>query len=384
MNLFPLIFVFPLVGFALLTFARERLSERVAAVIGVGCIGLSALLTAARRLRLPDASARRRRIYARRCGRGCRSARSRRRSRVKLDALSLTMLGVITGVGFFIHLFAAWYMRGDDGFARFFSYMNLFVASMLFLVLADDLLFLYFGWEGVGLCSYLLIGFWYKDPANGAAARKAFIVTRIGDTSMIIGLFVLYRAFGTLNIDAILTARAAGVGRGQSALQRSRVCCCSAAQWANPRSCRCRRGCADAMAGPTPVSALIHAATMVTAGVYLIARMHPLFDLSPFALECVGAVGAITLLLAGFTALMQTDIKKILAYSTMSQIGYMFLAEGVGAYDSRDVPPDDARVLQGAAVPRRGFGDPRDAPRAGHLQDGRPAHAAAVRVRDAC
>ncbi len=252
---------------------------------------------------------------------------------VKLDALSLTMLGVITGVGFFIHLFAAWYMRGDDGFARFFSYMNLFIASMLFLVLADDLLFLYFGWEGVGLCSYLLIGFWYKDPANCDAARKAFLVTRIGDTSMIIGLFVLYRAFGTLNIDAILSAAPHAWSTGAPL---ATLACLLLLGGAVGKSAQLplQTWLPDAMAGPTPVSALIHAATMVTAGVYLIARMEPLFALSPFALECVGAIGAITLLLAGFTALMQTDIKKILAYSTMSQIGYMFLAEGAGAFDS--------------------------------------------------
>ncbi len=164
MNFVSLIFVFPLVGFALLTFARERMSERVAAIIGVGSIGLAALVTAASSASTSRRSPKPR--IAKRSGPGCRSATFAPTFALKLDALSLTMLGVITGVGFFIHLFAAWYMRGDDGFARFFSYMNLFVASMLFLVLADDLLFLYFGWEGVGLCSYLLIGFWYKDPAN--------------------------------------------------------------------------------------------------------------------------------------------------------------------------------------------------------------------------
>ena len=252
---------------------------------------------------------------------------------LKLDALSLTMLGVVTGVGFLIHLFAAWYMREDDGFARFFSYMNLFVAAMLFLVLADNLLFLYFGWEGVGLCSYLLIGFWYKDPANGDAARKAFIVTRIGDTALVIGLFVLYREFGTLNIDAVLHGAMATWSVGNPA---ATLVCLLLLGGAVGKSAQLplQTWLPDAMAGPTPVSALIHAATMVTAGVYLIARMHPLYDISPFALGCVGAVGAITLLLAGCAALMQSDIKKILAYSTMSQIGYMFLAEGVGAYGS--------------------------------------------------
>jgi NADH-quinone oxidoreductase subunit L len=329
-NLVSLIFVFPLVGFALLTFARERLSERVAAIIGVGSIGLSALMTAHVGF---DFASQPESAYRETLWTWMQIGTFAPTFAVKLDALSLTMLGVVTGVGFFIHLFAAWYMHGDDGFARFFSYMNLFVASMLFLVLADDLLFLYFGWEGVGLCSYLLIGFWYKDPANCDAARKAFVVTRIGDTSMIIGLFVLYRAFGTLNIDAILTAAPQTWVAGSPL---ATLACLLLLGGAVGKSAQLplQTWLPDAMAGPTPVSALIHAATMVTAGVYLIARMEPLFALSPFALECVGAIGAITLLLAGFTALMQTDIKKILAYSTMSQIGYMFLAEGAGAYDS--------------------------------------------------
>ena len=330
MNLVWLIFVFPLVGFAWLTFARERMSERAAAIVGVGSIGLSALVTAHVGF---DFASQPEAAYRETLWTWMQIGSFAPTFAVKLDALSLTMLGVITGVGFFIHLFAAWYMRGDDGFARFFSYMNLFIASMLFLVLADDLLFLYFGWEGVGLCSYLLIGFWYKDPANCDAARKAFIVTRIGDTSMIIGLFVLYRAFGTLNIDAILTVAPQAWGTGAPL---ATLACLLLLGGAVGKSAQLplQTWLPDAMAGPTPVSALIHAATMVTAGVYLIARMEPLFALSPFALQCVGAIGAITLLLAGLTALMQTDIKKILAYSTMSQIGYMFLAEGAGAYDS--------------------------------------------------
>jgi NADH-quinone oxidoreductase subunit L len=331
-NLMSLIFVFPLAGFALLTIARERLSESAAAIVGVGSIGLSALVTLLVGydfLTHPPAGG----SYTESLWTWMQVGTFAPTFALKLDALSLTMLGVVTGVGFFIHLFAAWYMRDDDGFARFFSYMNLFVASMLFLVLADDLLFLYFGWEGVGLCSYLLIGFWYKDPANGAAARKAFVVTRIGDTSLIVGLFVLYREFGTLNIDAVLQGAATAWASGNPI---ATLACLLVLGGAVGKSAQLplQTWLADAMAGPTPVSALIHAATMVTAGVYLIARMHPLFDLSPFALECVGAVGAITLLLAGFAALMQTDIKKILAYSTMSQIGYMFLAEGVGAYGS--------------------------------------------------
>ena len=330
-NLLSLICFAPLLAFVVLTIARERLSEKFVALIGVGSIGVSALLTLIvgyQFLADPAPGG----VVTETLWTWMQVGSFAPTFTLRLDALSLTMLGVVTGVGFFIHLFAAWYMRGDEGYARFFSYMNLFVASMLFLVLADDLLFLYFGWEGVGVCSYLLIGFWYKDPANGAAARKAFIVTRIGDTLMIVGLFVLYREFGTLHIETILQAAPQAWITGQQTIT---LACLLLLGGAVGKSAQLplQTWLPDAMAGPTPVSALIHAATMVTAGVYLIARMEPLFVLSPFALACVGAIGAITLLLAGCTALMQTDIKRILAYSTMSQIGYMFLAEGAGAFE---------------------------------------------------
>ncbi|MFI4979912.1 MAG: NADH-quinone oxidoreductase subunit L, partial [Nevskiales bacterium] len=234
---------------------------------------------------------------------------------------------------FLIHLFASWYMRGDEGYGRFFSYKNLFVASMLFLVLGDNLLFLYFGWEGVGLCSYLLIGFWYQDPANGAAARKAFVVTRVGDTFMAIGLFLLFQTLGTLNIQEILQLAPQAFHPGSFTVTAIALLLLGGAVGKSAQL-PLQTWLPDAMAGPTPVSALIHAATMVTAGVYLIARTHTLFELAPFAQEMVGLVGAVTLLLAGFTALVQTDIKRVLAYSTMSQIGYMFLALGAGAWSA--------------------------------------------------
>jgi NADH-quinone oxidoreductase subunit L len=252
---------------------------------------------------------------------------------LQLDGLSLTMLGVVTGVGLLIHLFASWYMRGEEGYERFFAYMNLFVASMLFLVLADNLLFLYFGWEGVGLCSYLLIGFYYKVPANGYAARKAFVVTRVGDTSMAIGLFLLYRDFGTLDIHDLL-ARAPQVWTVGSHSATLATLLLLGGAVGKSAQLPLQTWLPDAMAGPTPVSALIHAATMVTAGVYLIARMHTLFEMAPVSEHWVGIVGAATLLIAGFCALVQTDIKRILAYSTMSQIGYMFLALGAGAWQA--------------------------------------------------
>ena len=250
-----------------------------------------------------------------------------------LDGLSLSMLGVITGVGALIHLFAAGYMAGDPGYRRFFAYMNLFVAAMLLLVLGDNLLSLYFGWEGVGLCSYLLIGFFYREAANGYAARKAFVTTRVGDTAMAIGLFLLYRELGTLEIQQAMDAARSHWLPGSGMATAIALLLLGGAVGKSAQL-PLQIWLPDAMAGPTPVSALIHAATMVTAGVYLIARTHELFLLSPLALSAVGWVGALTLILAAGAALLQTDIKRVLAYSTMSQIGYMFLALGVGAFSA--------------------------------------------------
>ncbi len=250
---------------------------------------------------------------------------------LRLDPLSLLMALVVTGVGALIHLYAGEYMKGDEGYGRFFAAMNLFVFAMLVLVLADNLLLLYLGWEGVGLCSYLLIGFWYQDPVNGRAARKAFIVTRIGDTALAIGLFLLFQRFATLDIPTLLRRfpETYGVGNGEATLVALLLL---GGALGKSAQLPLQTWLPDAMAGPTPVSALIHAATMVTAGVYLIARTHPLFMQSPTALAAVGIVGAVTLLVAGLSALAQSDIKKVLAYSTISQIGSMFLALGVSAW----------------------------------------------------
>tara|TARA_B110000858_G_scaffold198463_1_gene265311 strand:+ start:8706 stop:10502 length:1797 start_codon:yes stop_codon:yes gene_type:complete len=250
-----------------------------------------------------------------------------------LDGLAVVMMLVITGVGFLIHLYSAGFMLDDASYSRFFSYMNLFVASMLVLVLADNLLLLYLGWEGVGLCSYLLIGFWYEKPENGYAARKAFITTRVGDTSMAIGLFLLFAQFGTLNIQEILQeAQTQWVVGSGLAVAASLLLLGGAV--GKSAQLPLQTWLPDAMAGPTPISALIHAATMVTAGVYLIARTHVLFELAPSVQLLVAWIGLITLLMAGFTAMTQHDIKRILAYSTVSQIGYMFLGLGVGAWSA--------------------------------------------------
>ncbi|HHQ4608730.1 TPA: NADH-quinone oxidoreductase subunit L [Aeromonas veronii] len=331
MSLLYLTFLFPLLGWLVLAFSLGRLGERTSAMIGVGSIGLSALTTLWVGIDFlgnpPEGG-----VYVQRLWQWMTVGNFTPSFSLALDGLSLTMLGVVTGVGFFIHLFASWYMRGEEGYSRFFTYTNLFIASMLFLVLADDLLFVYLGWEGVGLCSYLLIGFYYKDRKNGAAALKAFVVTRVGDVFLAIGLFILYRELGTLNIHELLVRAPTLFAEGSPALS---LACLMLLGGAVGKSAQLplQTWLADAMAGPTPVSALIHAATMVTAGVYLIARTHGLFLLAPEILHLVGLVGAITLVLAGFAALVQTDIKRILAYSTMSQIGYMFLALGVGAWE---------------------------------------------------
>ncbi|MFM5113281.1 NADH-quinone oxidoreductase subunit L [Aeromonas hydrophila] len=331
MSLLYLTFLFPLLGWLVLAFSISRFGERTAALIGVGSIGLSALTTLWVGIdflnTMPTGG-----VYTQTLWQWISVGNFTPTFRLALDGLSLTMLGVVTGVGFFIHLFASWYMRGEEGYSRFFTYTNLFIASMVFLVLADDLLFVYLGWEGVGLCSYLLIGFYYRNPANGAAALKAFVVTRVGDVFLAIGLFVLYRELGTLNIHELLVRAPLMFAEGSPALS---FACLMLLGGAVGKSAQLplQTWLADAMAGPTPVSALIHAATMVTAGVYLIARTHGLFLLAPEILHLVALVGAITLVLAGFAALVQTDIKRILAYSTMSQIGYMFLALGVGAWE---------------------------------------------------
>ncbi|MDF9620271.1 NADH-quinone oxidoreductase subunit L [Pseudomonas entomophila] len=332
MNLIFLTFVFPLIGFLLLSFSRGRWSENLSALVGVGSVGLSAATAAyviwQFNVAPPEGGA-----YSQLLWQWMSVDGFAPNFTLYVDGLSVTMLGVVTGVGFLIHLFASWYMRGEAGYSRFFSYTNLFIASMLFLVLGDNLLFIYFGWEGVGLCSYLLIGFYYSNRNNGNAALKAFIVTRIGDVFMAIGLFILFAQLGTLNVQELLVLAPQKFQAGDTWMVLATLMLLGGAVGKSAQL-PLQTWLADAMAGPTPVSALIHAATMVTAGVYLIARTNGLFLLAPDILHLVGVVGGVTLVLAGFAALVQTDIKRILAYSTMSQIGYMFLALGVGAWDA--------------------------------------------------
>jgi len=313
-----------------LTLALLRLSQRTVAWIGTCSIAASSLislLVSISFVNAPPISG----AYTQVLWRWFNVDGLRPEIALYLDPLSLVMMVVVAFVSFLIHLYSTEFMSGDDGYGRFFAYMNLFVGSMLTLVLADNLLLLYLGWEGVGLCSYLLIGFWYRDPANGRAGRKAFIVTRTGDTAMVIGLFLLFHDLGTLNIQDLMHRAAQYWPIGSTGALAAAFLLLGGAVGKSAQL-PLQTWLPDAMAGPTPVSALIHAATMVTAGVYLIARTHILYSLAPQAQFAVAVIGAATLLMAGFSALTQHDLKRVLAYSTISQIGYMFLALGVGAW----------------------------------------------------
>ncbi len=251
----------------------------------------------------------------------------------RVDALSAVMVLIVTGVGFLIHVYSVGYMAHDESLPRFFAYLNLFMFAMLLLVLADNLLVLFVGWEGVGLCSYLLIGFWYEKDENAAAGKKAFIVNRIGDMGFVLGLLLLAwstAANGTLSLDIAHVEEHAQTLAPDVATAIALLLLVGAA--GKSAQLPLYVWLPDAMAGPTPVSALIHAATMVTAGIYMIARLHVVFLASPIALEVVAILGAATALFAATIALVQTDIKKVLAYSTVSQLGFMVLALGVGAF----------------------------------------------------
>jgi NADH-quinone oxidoreductase subunit L len=257
---------------------------------------------------------------------------------LRFDALTGVMLAVVGTVSALVHVYSIGYMHGDPGIPRFFSYLSLFTFSMLMLVTADNLLQLFFGWEGVGLCSYLLIGYWYKKPEANAAAIKAFIVNRVGDFGFALGIVGIFLAFGTIDLATIFEAAPSAAGRTFEFLGYQAdiltTLCLLLFMGAMGKSAQLglHTWLPDAMEGPTPVSALIHAATMVTAGVFMVARLSPLFELAPAALEVVAFVGASTAFVTATIGLCQNDIKRVVAYSTCSQLGYMFFACGVSAY----------------------------------------------------
>jgi NADH-quinone oxidoreductase subunit L len=327
-----LIAAIPFTSAALLALFGSRLPRKIVAILGAGSIGLAATLTlliGAKFVTSPPAG----NAYVQHLWTWMSSGGFQPEIAFYLDSVALLMLLVVTFVGFLIHLYSVEYMRNDEAYARFFAYMNLFEASMITLVLAKNLLLLYLGWEGVGLCSFLLIGFWYKDPANVRAAGKAFIVTRVGDTAFAVGLFLLFTRLGTLDIQELMH-RAAVQWNPGSGIAVAAAALLLGGAVGKSAQLPLQTWLPDAMAGPTPTSALIHAATMVTAGVYLIARTHVLFTLAPRVQFAVAIIGATTMLLAAFSALAQSDMKRVLAYSTISQIGYMFLALGLGAWSA--------------------------------------------------
>ncbi|MBZ0220976.1 MAG: NADH-quinone oxidoreductase subunit L [Candidatus Methylomirabilis sp.] len=321
----------PFAGFLALILAGRSMPARLSALIGAGSVGLSAVAVLAAGIDFigspPPEGFRTQSLWT-----WVEIGWFRAEAALRLDALSLTMAAVVTFTAFLILFYSAEFMAGEEGYTRFFAYMDLFVAFMLVLVLADNFLFLYLGWEGVGLCSFLLIGFWYKESYTGYAARKAFIMTRAGDTAFVIGIILLAVSFGTLDITAVMEG-AASEWQG-SYLAALAALLILAGALGKSAQVPLQAWLPDAMAGPTPVSALIHAATMVTAGVYLIARTHALFELAPAVMALIAALGAATLLISALSALVQPDIKRALAYSTMGQVGFMFLALGAGSWQA--------------------------------------------------
>ena len=255
---------------------------------------------------------------------------------LQIDQLTVVMLMVVTGVGFLIHIYSTGYMAHEGGYYRFFSYLNLFMFFMLILVMAANYVLLFVGWEGVGLCSYLLIGFYFLKKSAADAGKKAFIVNRIGDFGFMLGMFLLFRTFGTLDFVTVFSKAAPMQADAMGQFGIMTVACLLLFMGATGKSAQLPLyvWMPDAMEGPTPVSALIHAATMVTAGVYVVARSHVLFTHAPTAMLVVAVVGCATAIFAATIGLVQTDIKKVLAYSTVSQLGYMFLACGVGAFSA--------------------------------------------------
>ncbi len=324
-HLLTLIVVLPLLGFLLNGLLGNRLGNRFVNVVGCGLPIVAFLLTIKCFADLSAGGApliETAYTWARIGGRSFDIA-------LYFDRLSAVMALIVTGVGSVIHIYSMGYMHDDRSYARFFAYLNLFLFFMLALVLGRSLLVLFVGWEGVGLASYLLIGFWFEDPVNARAGKKAFVTNRIGDAGFLLGMFLLYWAFGTLDMDRINAAFTSGPVAVSASLAGILLFIGASGKSAQ---IPLHVWLPDAMAGPTPVSALIHAATMVTAGVYLVARMSGLYLQAPEASAVITVIGAATAFFAATVALAQTDIKKVLAYSTVSQLGFMFVALGVGAY----------------------------------------------------
>jgi len=324
------IVVFPLVGALVNGLLGRRLGRRAVSLVACSAVGLSflaSLQAVLDLLKLPPEG----RLVEQVLFTWIETGAFRAEAGFQLDPLSAVMILVVSGVSLLIHIYSIGYMHEDRDFPRYFAFLNLFVFSMLLLVLANNLLLLYVGWEGVGLCSYLLIGFWFERRAAALAATKAFVVNRIGDFGFAIGILLIFLTFGTLDYTELFSMAPQKL-QGETMLATAITLLLFVGATGKSAQLPLYVWLPDAMEGPTPVSALIHAATMVTAGVYMVARLHVLYELAPFSLAVVAIVGALTAFFAASIALVQNDMKRVLAYSTISQLGYMFLANGVGAF----------------------------------------------------
>ncbi|HLV02301.1 MAG TPA: NADH-quinone oxidoreductase subunit L, partial [Acidobacteriota bacterium] len=333
LDYYPILLIFPLIGAAICGLVGRRLSHGLIAAIGCGSVFLSFLVTLlafVELLGLPPES----RLIQTHLFTWIESGDFVSNAAFLLDPLSAVMMLVVTGVGFLIHVYSVEYMRGESGFYRYFAYINLFIFMMSVLVLADNYLLMFVGWEGVGLCSYLLIGYYFDTREAGDAAKKAFVVNRIGDVGFILGVLLIFRTFGSVDYLVVFEEVVSRFPVAETGLGVLGAITLLLFVGATGKSAQIPLyiWLPDAMAGPTPVSALIHAATMVTAGVYMIARSSALYSRAPETMTVVAVIGLLTALLAALIAVAQRDIKKVLAYSTVSQLGYMFLAVGVGAF----------------------------------------------------
>ena len=325
-----LIPLFPAIGFVLNLFFGRRLAKGTVGLIACGAIGLSflvSLLVFVDLLNLPPAN----RSVEKILYTWILSGEFQAKVGFLIDPLSMVMMMVVSGVSFVIHIYSHGYMHDDPDYPRYFTYLNLFVFFMLILVSANNFLLLFVGWEGVGLCSYFLIGFWYEKKSASDAGKKAFIVNRIGDYGFLLAIFLIFVTFGTIDFKAVFAAAPERLALGEGMVTLIALLLFMGATGKSAQI-PLYTWLPDAMEGPTPVSALIHAATMVTAGVYMVARCHLLFLMAPTALLVVAVIGAATAIFAASIGLAQNDIKRVLAYSTISQLGYMFLACGVGAF----------------------------------------------------
>jgi NADH-quinone oxidoreductase subunit L len=327
-NLIALIPLSPLLGFLIIGLLNRNLSKGIVSVIACGSVLISFILSIVLFTNLGEVQTSLTYTAFEWISAGDLSVSFS----FLVDPLSILMMLIITGVGFLIHLYSTGYMHDDEGFNRFFAYLNLFIFFMLLLVMGSNYLLMFVGWEGVGLCSYLLIGFWFKNTDYNNAAKKAFIMNRIGDLGLILGVILIFMNFGSIAYADVFPKLAQFAGDNNIITWIAVLLFIGAI--GKSAQIPLYTWLPDAMAGPTPVSALIHAATMVTAGIYMIARNNLLYSLSPFALEIVTIVGLATALFAATIAITQNDIKKVLAYSTVSQLGLMFVALGLGAYST--------------------------------------------------